>query len=64
MSEFQKQRDWLVQLAMSPGWWQYSRDQAIKLEANSEAAGTWVGLRDAVKQELMRQKFRPSKDEL
>ena len=63
MSEFQKQRDWLVTLAMTPGWWQYSRDQAAKLEADLDAAGAWAGMREAVRAELMAKRFKPSPEE-
>ena len=63
MSDFQKQRDWLVQLAMAPGWWQYSREQAAKLEQNPDAAGAWVGLREAVRNELKAKGFMPSQHE-
>lgn len=64
MSDFQKQRDWLVTLAMTPGWWQYSREQAAKLEANPDAAGAWAGLREAVRTELKAKGFMPSQDEI
>ena len=64
MTEFQKQRDWLVQLAMTPGWWQYSRDQAAKLEADLDAAGAWAGMREAVKAELVAKGFKPHQSEL
>ena len=63
MNEFQKQRDWLVQLAMTPGWWQYSRDQAARLESAPDAAGAWVGMREAVRAELKAKGFRPSQQE-
>ena len=60
MREFQKQRDWLVTLAMTPGWWQYSRQEAARLEAEPDAAGAWAGMREAVRAELKAKGFRPS----
>lgn len=60
MCEFQKQRDWLVTLAMTPGWWQYSRQEAARLEAEPDAAGAWAGMREAVRAEIKAKGFRPS----
>jgi len=64
MTEFQKTRDWLVTLAMTPGWWQYSREQAARLENNPQAAGAWAGMREAVRAELKAKGFRPPAAEL
>ncbi|MNS80496.1 hypothetical protein D3C72_1141770 [compost metagenome] len=63
MSEFQKQCDWLVTLAMTPGWWQYSRAQAAQLEADPHAAGAWAGMREAVRAQLKAKGFRPAPEE-
>lgn len=64
MTEFQKQRDWLVLLAITPGWWQYSRARAAELEHDPDAAGAWAGMREAVKVELKAKGFRPNPNEL
>lgn len=63
MHEFNKARDWLVTLAMTPGWWHYSREQAAQMEADPDAAGAWVGMREAVRAELKAKRFRPSPEE-
>lgn len=63
-NEFLRTRDWLVTLAMTPGWWQYSRAQAAKLEADQDAAGAWTGIREAVRAELKNRGFKPSPEEV
>ncbi|MGF6211793.1 hypothetical protein ABIE32_001659 [Comamonas sp. 4034] len=63
-SEFQRTRDWLVTLAMTPGWWHYSRAQAAKLEADQDAAGAWSGMREAVREQLKAKGFKPSSEEV
>jgi hypothetical protein len=44
-------RDHLVQLAMTPGWWHYSRQRALELEEESvtHGHGLWLGMREAVR---------------
>ncbi|MCS4292710.1 hypothetical protein M2375_000916 [Comamonas sp. BIGb0152] len=64
MSEFQKARDWLVTLAMTPGWWHYSREQAAQLENDLQAAGAWTGMREAVRAQLRAKGYRPPPAEL
>ena len=64
MNEFQNARDWLVTLAMTPGWWQYSRAQAARLESEADAAGAGAGMREAVRAELRAKRFRPPPAEL
>ena len=61
-----QERDHLVQLAMTPGWWQYSRHMAMELEEESvtHGHGLWLGMRAAVKAELQRLGFRPHPEEL
>lgn len=59
-----KARDQLVELAMTPGWWQYSRHRAWELEEESATHGLWPGMRAAVKAELQRRGFRPHPSEL
>lgn len=63
MSNFNRARDWLVTLAMTPGWWHYSREQAARMEADPDAAGAWTGMREAVRAELKAKVFRPSPEE-
>lgn len=63
MTEFQTQRDWLVGLAMTPGWWQYSRARAAAMENDQDAAGAWAGMREAVRAELKAKGFKPSPHE-
>ena len=65
-SHFEQVRDWLALLAMTPGWWHYSKNRATELEEESvtHGHGLYLGLRQAVKAELQRQKFRPSPQEL
>lgn len=59
-------RDYLVQMAMTPGWWQHSRLRATELEEESvtHGHGLWPGMRQEVKAELQRLKFKPHPDEL
>ena len=49
-----QQRDHLVQLAMTPGWWHYSRHRATELEEESvtHGHGLWLGKREAVRAQL------------
>lgn len=53
---------WLVTMATTPGWWQHSRLRARELEADESRA--FIGIRAAVRAELKRLGFNPSKDEL
>lgn len=59
-------RDHLVQLAMTPGWWHYSRRRATELEEESvtHGHGLWPGMREAVRAELKRLGFKPRPDDL
>ena len=59
-------RDHLVQLAMTPGWWHYSRHRATELEEESETHGhgLWPGMREAVRAELKRLGFKPLASDL
>lgn len=59
-------RDHLVQLAMTPGWWHYSRQRALELEEESvtHGHGLWPGMREAVKAELKRLGFKPRPSDL
>ena len=59
---FQEQLDWLVQMAMTPGWWQHSRRRARELEADESRA--FIGITEAVRVELKRRGFKPAEDEL
>ena len=56
----------LVQLAMTPGWWQHSRLRAMELEEESvtHGHGLYLGIRAAVKAELQRLQFKPHPSEL
>ena len=56
----------LVQLAMTPGWWHYSKSRALELEEESatHGHGLYRGIRQEIRLELKRQKFRPSPQEL
>ena len=57
-------RDHLVRLAMTPGWWHYSRERAAQLENDMQAAGAWAGMREAVRAQLKAKGFRPPPAEL
>lgn len=59
-------RDHLVQLAMTPGWWHYSRQRATELEEESvtHGHGLWLGMREAVRAELKRLGFKPRPSDL
>ncbi len=59
-------RDHLVQLAMTPGWWHYSRQRALELEEESvtHGHGLWLGMREAVRAELKRLGFKPLESDL
>lgn len=53
---------WLVTMATTPGWWHHSRHRAVELESHESRA--FIGIRAAVRAELKRLGFNPSKDEL
>lgn len=59
-------RDHLVQLAMTPGWWHYSRQRALELEEESvtHGHGLWPGMREVVRAELKRLGFKPRPSDL
>ncbi|WP_347626563.1 hypothetical protein, partial [Comamonas thiooxydans] len=59
-------RDHLVRLAMTPGWWHYSRQRALELEEESvtHGHGLWPGMREAVRAELKRLGFKPRPSDL
>lgn len=59
-------RDHLVRLAMTPGWWHYSRHRALELEEESvtHGHGLWLGMREAVQAELKRLRFKPLESDL
>lgn len=59
---FAEHLEWLVCMAMTPGWWQHSRLRARELEADESRA--FVGIRDAVRDELKRRGFKPAQNEL
>lgn len=59
---FAEHLEWLVTMAMTPGWWQHSRCRARELEAHESRA--FVGITDAVRAELKRRGFKPAEDEL
>lgn len=59
---YEQQLDWLVTLAMTPGWWQYARLRSRELEADD--SGAFVGLGADVRKRLEAQRFRPARAEL
>lgn len=63
---FNEARNHLVRLAMTPGWWHYSRRRALALEEESvtHGHGLWLGMREAVRAELKRQGFKPHPHDL
>ena len=65
-THYLKARDHLVQLAMTPGWWHYSRHRATELEEESvtHGHGLWPGMREAVRAELKRLGFKPRPSDL
>ena len=65
-SHFAVERDHLVRLAMTPGFWQHSKHRAMELERESvtHSHGMWLGIRAAVQAELKRLQFRQHPSEL
>lgn len=59
---YEQQLDWLVTLAMTPGWWQYARLRSRELEADD--SGAFVGLGADVRKRLESQRFRPARADL
>ena len=53
-----------VQLAMTPGWWAYTQQKVIAMEADKHAQGLWHGLRAKVAAQLKACGFKPAPDEL
>lgn len=51
-----------AQLAMTPGWWQYAKQQVASME--QEEHGCWIGLRAAVGQRIKAAGFKPDAHEL
>jgi len=59
---FAEHLEWLVTMAMTPGWWQHSRRRARELEVDESRA--FIGITEAVRVELKRRGFKPAEDEL
>ena len=59
---FAEHLEWLVCMAMTPGWWQHSRLRARELEADE--SGLFAGIVEAVRERLKAAGFRPAKEEL
>lgn len=59
---FAEHLEWLVTMAMTPGWWQHSRCRARELEAHESRA--FVGITDAVRERLKAAWFKPAKEEM
>ena len=48
---------------MTPGWWQYARQQVISMEQDPEHGQHWQGLRVAVGQRIKAAGYRPHPSE-
>ena len=59
---YREQLDWLVSMAMTPGWWQHSRLRARELEADE--SGLFAGIVEAVRERLKAAGFKPAQNEL
>lgn len=59
---FAEHLEWLVQMAVTPGWWQHSRLRARELEADE--SGLFAGIVEAVRERLKAAGFRPAKEEM
>lgn len=49
MTNFDKQVAHLTALAITPGWWQYSRQRAQELDAQPGFAGLYAAVQAAVR---------------
>ena len=59
---FAEHLEWLVRMAMTPGWWQHSILRARELEADE--SGLFAGIVEAVRERLKAAGFRPAKEEM
>ena len=59
---FAEHLEWLVTMAMTPGWWQHSRLRARELEADE--SGLFAGIVEAVRERLKAAGFKPAQNEL
>ncbi|MEN9923968.1 MAG: hypothetical protein RL268_94 [Pseudomonadota bacterium] len=53
-----------ARLAMTPGWWQYARQQVTCMEQDPDHGQHWQGLREAVGQRIKAAGYRPHPDEM
>lgn len=59
---FAEHLEWLVQMAVTPGWWQYSRSRARELEADESRA--FHGIVEAVRGRIKEAGFKPATEDL
>lgn len=58
---YQEHLEWLVFMAMVPGWWQHSRHRARELEADE--SGLFNGITLDVRRKLAEAGFKPAPEE-
>ena len=63
-AEFEAEAAHDAMLAMTPGWWQFTRAKVVAMEANDEAQQQWQGLRAAVALRIREAGFKPAAHEL
>jgi hypothetical protein len=63
-AEFERQAAHLTQLAMSPGWYAYAREQARAMQADKNAQGLWRGMYATVCGRIKDAGFVPAGDEM
>ena len=63
-AEFETEVAHDAMLAMTPGFWQYTRAKVKAMEADDEAQQQWQGLRAAVALRIREAGFKPAAHEL
>ena len=61
-AEFNAAVDDMTRWAMTPGWWQYTRAEVARMDA--EDSGLWRGLRAAVGERIKEAGYKPPAHEL
>lgn len=61
-AEFNSAVNHMARLAMTPGWWQYTRAEVARMDADK--SGLWRGLRAAVGERIKEAGYKPPPHDL
>ena len=63
-AELAREAAYDADLATSPGWWAYTQQKVIAMQADPNAQGLWHGLRAEVAAGVKARGYRPAAHEL